>query len=390
MTAEVLASGGPAMLERMVPVQKRILLAAGEGDFGKLLESVAEGFPGEPRPEAGEDMGEAMEASGMEVQQAPSPLGLFAIAAPKMLQVEELEGKPPQVGPEHSLTQLLVASALPQLADAAAAADPVIAGGATAPANENHPLMAGEPQPGIFIEVTPLSASPGKDEDMAQAKQRPPYDASAMITEREPSGVDDLRPPAAAEGSASGLPDVAPALQIISKLSELTDQASAASSPLSAPQSLRMAGHEDLPRPELRALRLRLQPEELGDVEVTLRRAGQETKVLIAVSSKAAAEQLSRDLTLLEDRLGSLLTSGAGQTVSVSLQSQDTGAMLEQAPPGAGPFTSGGAAPQGGRDSASDGRPGPDRQSPPYPLARNDRHEEDRRSGTPAPGIRIV
>ena len=391
MTSGVMPSCGTRTMEHIAAPQRRTLAAADEKDFGSLLESVTDQAPGEPSPEGGDEAGEMMELGVMEMQQGPSPLSLFSMTPPAFLPVPDLEAKPPPVIPAQSLTHLLVAGALPHLSDPAGAADPLITGAPAAPANEEYPIAAVEPQPDIFLELEVLSASLGSDQDGGQAKPGTRDEASPTVSERErPSGVDDLRPLAAADGKTASLPDVPPALQIISKLSELMERPSGDSPPLPAPQTLRMAGDQDLPRPELRALRIRLQPEELGEVEVTLRRAGHETKVLIAVTSKAAAEQLSRDLTLLEDRLGSLLTSGAVQTVSVSLQSQDTALMLEQAPQGSGPFTSGDASPQGGRDPASDGRSGPDRQRPPSPMARNDRHEEDRRSGTPAPGIRIV
>lgn len=78
------------------------------------------------------------------------------------------------------------------------------------------------------------------------------------------------------------------------------------------------------PTPEIRVLRVRLRPEELGDVELTLRRSGTGLKVHIAVEKPSAAEWLQRDLTVLNDRIGELLAVSSEQPVTIVVQSMET------------------------------------------------------------------
>lgn len=102
-----------------------------------------------------------------------------------------------------------------------------------------------------------------------------------------------------------------PALQIIASLSE-TSVATPTMTPMlfqAAPQS-----------GEVRVLRMTLRPDDLGDVEITLRLSGGEIRVHIAVATPAAAEALQRDRTLLEDRLGSLLPPGAQPSLTIMMQ----------------------------------------------------------------------
>jgi hypothetical protein len=71
---------------------------------------------------------------------------------------------------------------------------------------------------------------------------------------------------------------------------------------------------------EVKALRFKLQPEELGEVEVTLRRIGSELKVTINVAEKVAAESIGRDKNFLEDRLGVLIVSGPSPSVTITME----------------------------------------------------------------------
>ena len=398
MTAGVMPSCGPRSVEHVAALRRRTPVAEGEDDFGALLGVLGDGMTPEPSEDAGGEAEEGIPSAAPEEKQDPPALGLLSIMPPMMLPaaalqrpVPNLEATLPAAETEQSLAQWLAAGGLPELPAQAAAAVPPAAGGTTAPNAEEHPVMPAASQPEVIAGVAGPSAPPENGESTGDANPGTRDEAFATSTEEDwQSEIEHLRPPAAADGTAAGQADVPPALQIISKISDLAARPSGAPPGLSAPQSVRVAGNEDVPRPQLKALRIRLQPEELGEVEVTLRRVGQETKVLIAVTSKAAADQLSRDLSLLEDRLGGLLNPGATQTVSVSLQAQDTAPMAEQAPSASSAFANSEASLQGGREPGRDGRPAPDRQRNPSPMARNERHEEDRRAGTPAPGIRVV
>lgn len=83
------------------------------------------------------------------------------------------------------------------------------------------------------------------------------------------------------------------------------------------------AGTPNLPQSvSVRTLRIRLEPESLGEVEITLRQTAKGVRVEIQVAQSTTAETLSRDLSLLEDKLSVLLgASTASAAVSISLQS---------------------------------------------------------------------
>lgn len=75
---------------------------------------------------------------------------------------------------------------------------------------------------------------------------------------------------------------------------------------------------------EIKVLRLKLKPDALGEVEVTLRRVSSEMKVHITVERKETAEALKKDLGFLEDRLGVALSPGSSQSIAISLKQADT------------------------------------------------------------------
>jgi hypothetical protein len=183
--------------------------------------------------------------------------------------------------------------------------------------------------------------------------------------------------------------EVPPAIQILSQISNAlsmnTGQAAAGTAarqilPLFAPMG---------PSSELKAIRFMLQPENLGDVEVTLRRTGPETKVTIAVANRAVAETLSRDMSILEDRLESLLAPGAANTVNVSMEIRDSGSPQGQNAEwrdGRGTADSGLS---GGNGFGREGKSEAGSNHRPLALTRDEMNEEDA-AERPAVGHRRV
>jgi hypothetical protein len=163
-----------------------------------------------------------------------------------------------------------------------------------------------------------------------------------------------LTPAAIKDAEVAAYPS--PAVQIISQINAAVAEGQVQATALSATQQAQFADPA-LPSPsEVKALRLKLQPEELGDVEVTIRRAGLHTMVTITVTDQAAMEAISKDKGFLEERLGSLLTPGASNTVMVSMEIRDAGPAPDQGPQTGGGQGSSEAAP-GGRGSGRNGRP---------------------------------
>jgi hypothetical protein len=107
---------------------------------------------------------------------------------------------------------------------------------------------------------------------------------------------------------------------------------------IARPMMFTAAPEEGPQRPptELRVLRIALRPVELGDVELTLRRSGEELRVHIAVSRPSTAERLQRDLTVLTDRVGDLLSGSSQQAVTIVVQPLEAMA-IPTAPPEPGP-----------------------------------------------------
>lgn len=142
---------------------------------------------------------------------------------------------------------------------------------------------------------------------------------------------------------------------------------------------------------DVKALRIKLQPEELGEVEVTIRRAGLQTKVTITVGSRAAADAIAMDKGLLEERLGSLLAPGNGHAVTFSMDIRDTGQGQAQAQGqgqegGARGFTEQALA--GGQGSGRDGRP--DRRHQTLNITGDETENEEREVRLTSGSGRIV
>lgn len=141
-----------------------------------------------------------------------------------------------------------------------------------------------------------------------------------------------------------------------------------------------------MPSVEIRTLRLKLKPEDLGEVDVTLRRSGSEMKIHISVTRKAAADALQNDLGLLEDRLGGVLLGGSSQPVTITIRSPDAytpfGSQLDSGSPGNPPSTDGnGQATHGG------GRPSSGKEDAPSRFKRQQTDEEDSHLRTIASGL---
>ena len=127
---------------------------------------------------------------------------------------------------------------------------------------------------------------------------------------------------------------------------------------------------------DLRMIRMTLMPEELGHVDVTLRRTGSGLRVHIAVATETAAKALQADLGLLKDRLGDLVTGLPPAAVDIGLRDQFSTAprdVSQQTLSQESPGYSGGAAAGMGRRSS------PDRNESPFQASR-DEHDEDQTS----------
>jgi hypothetical protein len=122
---------------------------------------------------------------------------------------------------------------------------------------------------------------------------------------------------------ADSIPASEPALQVLSQISISVSQGTGQPLVLSTVQNFHHFDQHEALHSEQKLLRFMLQPESLGDVEVTLRQIGQDTKVTISVMAGAAAEAVSRDMVLLEDRLGLLLGSNMTGLVTVSIEIRD-------------------------------------------------------------------
>jgi hypothetical protein len=184
--------------------------------------------------------------------------------------------------------------------------------------------------------------------------------------------------------------EVPPALQILSQIGNALSVDAGPRAEGTAARQIPPLFPTMSPSSELRSIRFMLRPEDLGDVEVTLRRTGAETKVTIAVASRAVAETLSRDMSILEDRLGSLLAPGSGNAVNVSMEIRDPGSSQGQhaePPEGQGTSDSG---PAGGHGFGRDGRSEPGSDQRPLTFARDELNEEDMAERPSAGSRRVV
>lgn len=234
--------------------------------------------------------------------------------------------------------------------------------------------------------------------DLKHASIRITSDAPAEriespIARPDPIRKDDSPPerdatlplPTVGEAEVTAYPS--PAIQILTQISNAVPQGQVqgmAQSPVLQVQLTDPA----LPSPsDVKALRIKLQPEDLGEVEVTIRRAGLQTKVTITVSGRAVADTLSMDKGFLEERLGSLFTPGTANSVLVSMEIREPGQMQEQNAVTGGSQTWQEASPGGG-GFGRDGRPD---QRQHQPGMTGDEHEaEDRATRVTAGNGRIV
>lgn len=222
-----------------------------------------------------------------------------------------------------------------------------------------------------------------------EEQRRPEKTAIADGAVERPSEIDTLLPaPAHPDSSPTSVPS--PALQILQQIERsLTAQTGQASSPTSI-QQLHLADPPAAPPAELKSLRFMLQPENLGDVEVRLRRSGLETKVTITVTGKVAAETLSRDMSILEDRLGALLAAGPGGAVNVSLEIRELEQPESQHIQNGEEQGSSNEALPGGRGFAQDGRSGANSHPSPVRLSKEEPNVEDPSTGLAVGAGRVV
>jgi hypothetical protein len=126
---------------------------------------------------------------------------------------------------------------------------------------------------------------------------------------------------------------------------------------------------------DVKALRIKLQPEEFGEVEVTIRRAGLQTKVTITVTGKAAADAVSKDKGILEERLSSLLNPGTGVALTFNMEIRDGSAGQEQSQMASGGQSFTETPLPDGRGSSREDRS--DRQPQPLMRAGDERESEN-------------
>lgn len=127
----------------------------------------------------------------------------------------------------------------------------------------------------------------------------------------------------------------------------------------------------------MKSVRIKLRPEELGDVEVTLRRNGTGLTVLINVAKPEAAEAVRQDMSILEERLGFTLASGPAQPVTVIVQTADQSTLLGQSSSQSDwQQHAGGAGTASGQSAERDGRSSSGKQDDGL-MAPKDRSEDD-------------
>ena len=308
----------------------------------------------------------------------PEPREAEPLAKPTLPQMQQGAAAPPPPQPRAIALQ----GAAPR--DAASPPEPPAPGRkaeAPAPAPGSTPvsflMRDTPPAPSDTAAEPPLEADADADaggqQETASAPETPPRSDLALVTAISPAQPEEAAP--------------TPALQIISQVASLAKPVETAAPAVStaAAKPLRPTESPIIPYTEVKALRIRLQPEALGEVEVILRRAGHETKVTIAVAEPAAVDSLRRDMSLLEDRLGGLLAPGSAQVVTVALQAAEPKPSTDTASQqGANPFTGADATASGGRGSAREEKQAPQGQQPAWTTTTKDRNEEDRPARRPA------
>ena len=152
----------------------------------------------------------------------------------------------------------------------------------------------------------------------------------------------------APSGANPALPGLSPAQQVIAGLLTEFRQELNGDRVAAAAQD---TGWTPPERMVQKTLRIRLQPESLGDVEIVLRKVAAGIKIRIAVDSEETAQVLQRDTGLLHDRLRSLLQDGSLSNLEITVrQPSDHG--TGQPTSNTGP---------GGHEPGSNRRPSPDR-----------------------------
>lgn len=195
----------------------------------------------------------------------------------------------------------------------------------------------------------------------ASAQERRPDRQSDVVTDSKVSAADNALP-------TQALPT--PAQQIISGLREQYSRLETAQ-----PQGRQIAEAEPDPLAKggIKILRIRLQPETLGEVEVTIRRSGGEVKVGLAVGSEATAATLRQDLGTLQDRLISSLLGETTPIIEISVR--DLAVQTQgQYPSGTGAGSSYGLT--GGNDTGSERRPSSDGEANAFSSEKSDDDEQ--------------
>ena len=241
-------------------------------------------------------------------------------------------------------------------------------------------------------DLSNMTALPPIERHSAILGDRGPRDAERLQTQKDETPL-AVSPAARNPDQSVGAPPApaSPAAQILTRIAELPNTADeqanvAQSAPLGA------ASTPTLPQgTAVRTLRIRLEPESLGEVEVSLRQTAGGMRVEIHVTQSTTAETLARDLGLLEDKLSALLgTSAATAAVSISLQS---GSLLDTRPTSGTPqnFTQAGVeagAPGGGSAGQRESRP--EGHETPLKLNRMGTDEEEATMRSPARTGRVV
>ena len=208
------------------------------------------------------------------------------------------------------------------------------------------------------------------------ASEERPNDGIDERNEREPLARSEqarnLPPP---DGCISSVSQITPVdVKTPSPARQLLQFIESSSVPVQNPASYFTAA---LPQVgEVKVLRMKLTPEALGDVELSLRRSSSEMRIHITVTKKTAAELLQGDIDILRDRIGGLLPAETSHTITISVVSADTSQAISA--PGSLPVEPGIAdSGQSFLGSAGGDRPTPHKEDRPLPHGEWDRHDQD-------------
>lgn len=243
---------------------------------------------------------------------------------------------------------------------------------------ESPPVLMSRDAERVFIQLT----------EGEGANQSGKAAAPALPHQEESSAATEVAFTLVRVQEAEVIPYPSPAIQIMAAINAEAPHSGSPSGMPSAPQPAQFSSPE-LPSPsDVKALRLKLQPEELGEVEVTIRRVGLQTKVTITVAGKASADAVSKDKSILEERLSNLFNPGTGSALSFNMEIRDASAGQEQSPMASGGEGFSGTALPDSRGSSREDRP--DRQHQPLMRAEDERESENRDVSPASGGDRIV